>query len=364
MTDQPTAGNPPSVTAVIKFLKAAGFQHSRYTEAMRDDSGSGAKARSYSGGQVVVHWNEGDYDYRKRMGQLGITEPRDMPQHPDARTYAQEYAEALAPRYTVEISNGTDVYVTARETLPARPPGVPRAVSVRKALKAADVQHESVSAVDQPDHTRVAIRDEIALGPVRDALTAEGWIFEEFETLQHYGIKITGSTPDRPARLRKLRARREARAIELAGRAAVAKVEEGIRQTKAAEFLAAAAAEEVPQPQEPASAPEGLEVPLDQDKPVPYAYSPSGVRYEPGMRATLRTRDGFWAHGVVEAVYLAAHTRAPHMRFMADAYQVAPRRRAPKYMDNKPGKRGPAPAHTTPWEIPLDNKDLSPERFA
>jgi hypothetical protein len=120
--------------------------------------------------------------------------------------------------------------------------------------------------------------------------------------------------------------------------------------------------EAVEEPQEAASAPAEDKVPFDQDKPLTHAYSPAGVRYEPGMRVTLRGRDGIWSHGEVTEVFEAAHTREPRLRFTVDAYQAAPPRRRQKWMDNKPGKRRstePRPALAL-----VADKDLSPEIIA
>jgi hypothetical protein len=213
----PRPGGEPSVTAVIKFLKSAGFQHSRYLEARSTPVPSGFYVREdkvvLGQKRVSVFYREGDADFFKRMNQGGYTDVTDVPADPKAEQRAREYADALSPRYAVELS-GTHVYVTAREELPARPKGVPTAATVRAALKAAGVGRranfsDAYRVVDQPDHTRVAVMDDDEhLKPITDALTAEGWTFEQFETTQHFGIKITGSAPDRAARVRKLRAAR------------------------------------------------------------------------------------------------------------------------------------------------------------
>jgi hypothetical protein len=373
MTDQPTAGNPPSITAVIKFLKAAGFQHSRYRGSMSAPEGFGFYVSSANPREVEVRHREGDHAYEKRMRKLGITDHAKMPTDPDRARRIAEYAEALAPRYTVENFSGHSLYLKAREALPARPKGVPKAATVSKALMAAGVTHYPdgstdvvghagyiwvASAVDQPDHTRIAVFEERFLDAVRAALTAEGWVFEESENSAHYIIKITGSTPDRPARLRKLRQQREARAIELAGREAVAKVEAGIEQEKAAQAAEEAEhlevqPDEVPrhEPQEPA--------------PAPAAYSRAGVGYRVGMRVTYRDNSGFWRHGEVLKIE-PDETGVRRVHFRQDAYQVAPQRRAPKYMANNPGKRREeVTPHTDPVRVvALDDKDLSPEIIA
>lgn len=184
-------GTTPTQMTVLRLLKSAGFQVSRYVEAHSQAAPSGAKVAPAHKGAVSVHWNEGDGDFFDRMARLGITEVRDVPEHPKATEYAQAYAEALAPRYAVRVEGGR-VYVSARDTLPARPKGVPRAARVRKALAEAKVPAARLYVVDQPDHTRVAVTDEDHMPAVREALAAQGWAFEESENWQHYVLKVTG----------------------------------------------------------------------------------------------------------------------------------------------------------------------------
>jgi hypothetical protein len=368
---EPTAGNPPTVTAVIQFLKACGFQHSRYTESMSSPTGFGfyvTQERGRGQHRVRVTHREGSAGADARMRKLGLTDFAKLPKDPEREARLKEYAEALSPRYTVESFGGYTLYLTPRESLPVRPKGVPRADVVMKAFVAAGVvqftdgrvgHEEVVSAANQPDHTRLAVFEEGSLDAVREALTAEGWIFEDGpENIGHWVIKITGSMPDRPARLRKLRQQREARAIEEAGNAAVAKIEAGIEQEKAAQ-----AAEEV----------ERLEVQPDEvprhepqePAPAPAAYSRAGVGYRVGMRVTYRDNSGFWRHGEVLKIE-PDETGVRRVHFRQDAYQVAPQRRAPKYMANNPGKRREeVTPHTDPVRVvALDDKDLSPEIIA
>jgi hypothetical protein len=389
-------GGAPSVTAVIKFLKAAGFQHSRYTESRLQGRASGAvvvRANYTATERVLVHWNEGDTDFYTRMGGLGLTDVTKVPQHPDAERFAREYAEALAPRYAVRIHGGTEVYVTARETLPARPKGVPTAVTVRKALKAAEVTSREtswhVSVVDQPDHTRVAVKDSETLKVVREALTAEGWVFEESETIQHWALKITGSMPDRRQRLAKLRQQREARATELAGRAAVAKVVEGIRQTKAAQE-AASVPQEAEEP-EGENAPLGAyvawaegpeertehghvvglrqgealvmgldgglrqmpaDIPEAEPEPAPVAYDGKGRPWRQGQRAEFKTRDGFLYSGKITG--FGEEDGQPTAMVLVDTRRAAPASR-PMYKGdpNLPGKPRPVEPPQE-WTQPLN----------
>ncbi|MCX4799638.1 hypothetical protein OG497_37925 [Streptomyces sp. NBC_01242] len=340
------AGNPPSVTAVIKFLKSAGFQHSYATESISEATGSGAcvRAAGRHSGIVSVSWSEGDHDFVRRMSALGAVSASEVPEHPEARDHAREYAEALAPRYHVRV-DGTHVYVSARPELPARPPTVPIATTVRKALAAAGVEEDSrrhgwlFRVVDQPDHTRVAVRSDETLAAVRSALEAEGWIFEQSETWQHYALKITGSTPDRPARLRALRAERAARPP-------------------------APAVEEPPAVEPPAPAPAPVEpVAAEEVQRTPRHYSRSGVAYAVGMRVTYRDRTGFWRHGEIIEISPAPDGGERRVHFRVDAYQVAPARRAAKHMPNRPGKRCPSLDSDDVWVVALDDKDLGCERI-
>ncbi|MFI0966971.1 hypothetical protein ACH4S8_37155 [Streptomyces sp. NPDC021080] len=385
---EPTAGNRPSVTAVIAFLKATGFAHSRYRESMQSTVGGGFYVtKGYMRDSVMVTYREGDAAFDKRMADLGISKVTDMPEDPERAERIKEYAEALAPRYRVEIFGGTSLYLHARETLPARPKGVPTAVTVRKALLAAGVtQYKDGSAiiegvpgyvhiarvVDQPDHTRVTVSESAFLDRVRAALAAEGWTVEESENELHWILKITGSMPDRRERLRKLRQQREAREIDRAGNAAVAKVEAGIARAKAeqaAEGILEASAGDVVRIL--ADDDTWVEVPRHEPKeaaPAPPAlvhYSRAGVAYRVGMRVTYRTRDGFWQHGKVVKIE-PDEEGVQRVHFHQDAYQVAPQRRAPKYMNNTPGKRHKGVTlHTDPVRVvALDDKDLSREIVA
>lgn len=385
MNPVPVPGKPPTVTAVIAFLKAAGFQHSRYTESMSRGAGSGAFVRRSGFGRVAVFWNEGDGQFFHRMAQLGITDARGMPRDPQAAVRAQDYAEALASRYTVEVS-GTWVFVSAREELPARPPRIPKAMIVRKALVAARViedvgQSSKVSVVDQPDHTRVAVGDDVTLPAVVASLTAEGWIFEQFKTVEHFGIKITGSAPDRRARLRKLRAVQAANECPSEPVPAPTKAETSEDSTviynglqdghvevgsggapiyppATARTLVEQSSEDQAAPAE--EAPAVPDVPLDQEQPLERLYS-GGTLYAPGVRVTYRARDGFWLHGVVQDVFATAHERKPAVRIMVDTRQVAPPRRPQRFMSDRPGKRR-SDTSTGVLTVALDDKNLSLER--
>lgn len=351
---EPRRGGAPTVTAVLKFLRAAGFQHSRHTDAKSSPIHSGAYVRKHGDNEVLVTYREGDHDFFERMQAGGYTDVADVPESPLGPVRAREYAEVLSPRYTVKVV-GRHVHVTARSELPARPKGVPSASVVRTALRNAEIVkslHGSAtfSVVDQPDHTRVAVFDEEYVVPIAMALTAEGWIFEQSETMQHYVIKITGAVPDRRRRVYKLKAeravRQEPEASNVSAPEELPLPQEQLRPVETA-----------PTAQKPAPEAEP-EVPLDQDQPIPRAYG-NGTAYAPGMRVTYRDRSGFWRHGKVTEVYLAAETRKPHLRFTIDAYQVAPRRRSEALMPNHPGKRRPGSGVLT---VALDDKDLSRER--
>lgn len=403
---KPTAGNTPTATAVIQFLKACGFQHSRYIESMSSPSGFGfyvTQERGRGPHSVRVIHREGSAGMDARMRKLGITEPGRLPSDPERPARVKEYAEALSCRYAVDVYGGHSITLTARETLPVRPKGVPKADVVMRALVAAGVVqytngrigHEQiVSAANQPDHTRLAVFMEESLPAVREALTAEGWTFEESENIGHYVIRITGSMPDRRERLRKLRIQREARETERAGNAAVAKIEAGIEEWKA-EQARQAAEEAAPLGSYVAWAegPQELtehghvvgkrdgealvmgldggfrqmpeDIPEEVPEPAPVAYSRAGVGYRVGMRVTYRDNSGFWRHGEVLKIE-PDEEGVRRVHFREDAYQVAPARRAQKHMPNNPGKRREGVvAHTDPMRVvALDDKDLSPERFA
>lgn len=331
----PKPGNQPSVTAVIKFLKSAGFQHSRYTDAVSAPTGSGANVRAFGDGTVIVHWHEGDHDFFRRMTDVGAEHAADVPQHPQAEARAQEYADALAPRYTVKVS-GTHVYVTARKELPARPAGVPTATTVRKALTAAGVasltqaNSRAFSVVDQPDHTRVAAFDAETLAAVRDALETEGWIFEESETSQHYTLKITGATADRPARLRKLRAERAA--------TEAAPADQYAEQTKEQQQ---AAAEPAPAPaSRPAVAEEQPTAAEPASEAQPPVYGPDGRAYRIGQRVTFRTSDGFLYTGPITG-FGKEDGEGTTVTLNVDTRQVGPPSRVPKGMSARPGRARP-----------------------
>ncbi|MGW7100287.1 hypothetical protein [Streptomyces sp. NPDC054838] len=335
----PKPGGTPTVTAVIKFLKAAGFQHSRFTDARSKPTSSGFYVReSGRPGEVDVRWREGDHDYFQRMDALGLTDVADVPTSPHGEQIARQYAEALAPRYNVQVSGGS-VYVTARAELPARPKGVPRATLVRKALEHAGItDYRAATVVDQPDHTRIAVADDIHLESVTDTLHAQGWIFEQSETHQHYALKITGSTPDRRARASKQRA----------------------QQTRQAQPEPAREQPQAPAT-EPVQAPDSPQAVPAPPQPMARAHSRTGTPYTPGARVTYRTRDGFWRHGTVTELFNDPETGQPKLRFTEDAYQAAPARRTPQGMDNHPGKLRPAAGDKT-WAVAVDDKDLGPDR--
>jgi hypothetical protein len=335
-------GGAPTVTAVIKFLSAAGFQHSRYGDNP-DRISSGARAQSHRDGVVRVTWREGFEDFVRRMNALGVQEPKDVPEHPKKAGYLKEYAEALAPRYRVEVSHGA-VYVHRREELPARPPKVPTAVTVRKALAAAGIRGKisaPYSVVDQPDHTRVAVFDDTHLDAFRKALAAEGWTFTEGETWQHFAIKITGATPDQAARRRKLRQER-------ASRAAVAKVEKGIRREKAA------AAQEAPAPAPAPVATEEPATPTQEPEGQPVRISrcgPDGRRWWQGQRVVFKTRDMFLYSG--EIAEFGEQDGESTATVLMDTRRAAPASR-PMYKGdpNLPGKARPI-SPPEEWVLPL-----------
>ncbi|MDQ1041505.1 hypothetical protein QFZ75_008007 [Streptomyces sp. V3I8] len=349
---RPAAGKPPSVTAVIKFLKSAGFQHARYAESLSQGGAAGAKVRAHHMGKVSVTWSEGDKEFFRRMADLGHTSVAGVPVHPDTEQHAREYAEALSPRYSVHIHDGTTVYLDARETLPVRPKGVPTAITVRKALAAAGAARASemfmvVSVVDQPDHTRVAVLEGERLDAVRKALEAEGWTFETGEAIEHYFIKITGSTPDRPARLRKLRA---ARAAKEERKSVEAKFLQRVRAADAPQKEPSPVGSYVAWAEGPQERTEHGYVMAERDSEalvlgldggfrqmpadIPETVSeepqaPAAVRdgkgrvFRVGQRVSLRTRDGFLEFGeITEFGKLDDGTQT--LTFTADTRQLAP----------------------------------------
>ncbi|MEU5425221.1 hypothetical protein AB0H73_06385 [Streptomyces olivoreticuli] len=421
-----TPGKAPTVVAVVRFLKAAGFQTSLSSESMSRGASTGAYVRRLDTDGVSVNWNEGDGHFFQRMAQLGVTSAADMPKDPQAAARAQDYAEALAPRYNVKVSD-TWLFVRARKELPIRPPGIPKAMTVRKALVAAKVirnvgQSREVSVVDQPDHTRVAVADDVTLATVTAALDAEGWTFEQSETIEHFAIKITGSAPDRPARLRKLRASRtaaptpatsehprESTPPPTTGETPDAPEEQPVpssteeppefrrgdrvrsRRTDGgmgtvtgrgfqdghigvdiggAQIFTPPAAWELVEraPEEPEAAEAQAapvqaapEVPLDQDESVQMYYAPAGkTAYTPGMRITWRSLGLSWHHGTIQEIFLAAHTREPHVRFLEDSYEAAPPSKKNQF--GIPYKRK-VRRHAEPKTVtvPLNNR-ISPEK--
>jgi len=370
-------GGVPTVTAVVKFLSAAGFQHSRYVDNA-DRVSSGARVQEDRSGVVRVTWREGFEDYVRRMHALGIQDVTDMPRHPEETAFLQAYAEALAPRYRVEVSHGA-VYVHRREELPVRPPKVPRAVTVRKALAAAGITGKisaPYSVVDQPDHTRVAVIDDANLDAVREALAAEGWAFTEGENWQHFYIKITGATPDQAARRRKLRQERAKRAAAKPDTEPQAAEEETEKQR--APLGAYVAWAEGPQErtehgymvgardgdalvlgldgefrQMPANIPE------EEPEPAPYAYDSKGRRWQQGQRAVFKSRDLFLYSG--EIAGFGKRDGEPTATVLVDTRQAAPASRPVKGMPNAPGKARPI-SPPEEWVLPLT--ELKPARPA
>jgi hypothetical protein len=273
------------------------------------------------------------------------------------------------------------VHVSRREELPTRPKGLPGAAAVARAMREDPRVRQEVDVVDQIDHVRVAVGNEDDIAPVREALTANGWTFEEpAPAVEHHLFHITGSAPDRPARLRKLRAQRLAREIDEAGNAAVAKIEAGIEQEKAAQAQRAAEeAAPVGSYVEWAEGPEertehghvvgkrdgealvmGLDggfrqmpedIPEEVPEPVPYAYDSRGRRWQQGQRAEFKTTDLFLYAG--EIVGFGEEDGEKTATIRVDTTRAAPASR-PMYKGdpNRPGK----PRQVDPpeeWTRPL-----------
>ncbi|MET7363206.1 hypothetical protein ABZS76_32880 [Streptomyces sp. NPDC005562] len=337
----PKPGGKPSVTAVIKFLKEAGFAHSRYTDSKSAPTAFGFYVRDHGLKGVSVMHREGDHTFFERMARLGLTDVAQVPDDPNADAIAAEYADALTPRYHVENTGGGHLYLTAREWLPARPHGVPTATQVRAALKNAGVSarpdHGAFRVVDQPDHTRVAVLDGERLDAVVKTLTAEGWTFEQFETSHHHGIKITGAAADRRERLAALKARREQQAPAHApeGDVPIPAQDFTPEQVSSARQLLA----EREEPQEPTEAPKS---------PQPGLRGARRAFYTRGTRVTYRTTDGFWMHGTVKE----AHPQNGSVLIAFDTRQVAPA--------NRPNYPGHTPTPGRPHTIsPADKRKLN-----
>ncbi|QDN94937.1 hypothetical protein FNV58_00995 (plasmid) [Streptomyces sp. RLB1-9] len=345
-------GGNPTVVHVAAHLNRAGFRLSRYTGRMGDNRGGAKVTRSprFDVPSVSVNWRE-DYDSAdRRRAKLGLDDFAMLPVHPEEEQRIRDYAAALVPRYAVEVEQYRpggpwSLVVTRREELPVRPKGLPTASSVAQVMRETTRESWGSDVVDQVDHIRIAIGDEDDVAPVREALTANGWTFEEpAPAIEHYLIHVTGSTPDRPARLRRLRAERAAREIELAGREAVAKVEEGIGQEKASQEAASAPQEVEEDAQEaPASIPE--------PEPVPYAYDSKGRSWRQGQRAEFKTVDGFLYGGEIVGFGEEGGEKTATIR--VDTRRGAPAsRRMYKGDPNLPGKPRPLdPAEE--WTRPL-----------
>ncbi|MFI1796613.1 hypothetical protein ACH427_04535 [Streptomyces sp. NPDC020379] len=348
---QPRPGGQPTITAVIRCLKDAGFQHSRYTETHRARTRSGFYVRKFGRTGVTVVHREGDADFFDRMHRGGYTDVTEVPDSPMKLVHVREYADVLASRYDVHVESGA-LYLSARSELPARPKGVPTAAQVRTALADAGITAPSgalppFTVLNQPDHVRVAVANEDVLDRAVEALASEGWVFEQSETSQHFAIKITGATPDRRERVRKLRAARAERAAHEDG------PEEPVPAAEAPQPAAAAS-------QEPVSAPEVPVAPPARPQLAPRHYSRSGVAYAVGMRVTYRDRSGLWRHGQITAIKPNVDGQQ-QVHIAVDAYQAAPPRRAQPLMSNKPGKRH-TDISTGTLIVALDDKDLMREQ--
>jgi hypothetical protein len=342
-------GGTPTVVHVAAHLNRAGFQLARYTGRMGDSPAGAKVSKGVIRDTISVNWREGWDSVDRRLSRLGLgaDDFGKLPSHPQEEQRIRDYAAALAPRYDVEVVQyrtvggwvSTSLHVTRREELPVRPRGLPGAASVARALQEGAPGPWGVDVVDQIDHIRIAINDEDGIAPVREALAANGWTFEEpAPAVEHFLFYVTGSTPDRPALLRKLRAERLAREAEHAAKA---------QQTPAQE---PASAPEPQEPAEPASAPEGAEE-KPQAAPVPYAYDSKGRSWRQGQRAEFKTVDGFLYAG--EIVGFGEEGGEKTATILVDTRRGAPAsRRLYKGDPNLPGKPRPLdPAEE--WTRPL-----------
>ncbi|MEV7675029.1 hypothetical protein [Streptomyces sp. NPDC088752] len=372
MTTKPRPGAAPTVVHVAAHLNRAGFKLARYSE--RKDSMPGGARVTGDGNRretVTVQWREDYHSAEKRLYDLGLTTFADLPAHPMEEQRVRDYAAALAPRYTVKVSEDSpgrwSLDLSARAELPARPKGLPSAAAVLRALKDSSGSDRgwNVSAVDQHDHIRIAINSDEGLTPAREVLTAHGWAFEEpAPAVEHYIIHVTGPAPDRAERVRALKASQAAqRPTAPAGAPETASAPQEHAQ-------AAPAAQEPPADtcsvcgrEECANEVCGTEpVPLVELRPpVPERhYSRNGTSFRVGMRVTYRDRTGFWNHGTVDRIERGDDGRMM-VAFTVDATQVAPARRPARFMPNEPGKRRPKDKPEV-WTVPLDDKDLMREQ--
>lgn len=102
----------PSVTSVIRVLKRAGFQHSRYVDSQTRYRPYGFRVRGV-GGEVLVTHEEGTGGFLERMAAGGYTDVGDVPRDPDEARMAKAYAGVLRGRYAVRMFESS-VYCTAK----------------------------------------------------------------------------------------------------------------------------------------------------------------------------------------------------------------------------------------------------------
>jgi hypothetical protein len=341
-------GGNPTVVHVAAHLNRAGFKLARYTGRM---GGSGAGAKVSKAGirnAISVSWREDFDSVDRRLSRLGLSADDfgKLPAHPEEEQRIRDYAAALAPRYAVEVSQyrtvggwvSTSLYVSRREELPIRPKGLPGAAAVARAMREDPRVADAVDVVDQIDHVRVAVGDEDDIAPVREALAANGWTFEEpAPAVEHYLFHITGSAPDRPARLRKLRAERATKAQQAAEEAA----------------QRPAVVDTDPQPTVVQWAPQEAEEAAVEEPPtpVPSEYDSKGRRWRQGQRAEFKTVDGFLYAG--EIVGFGEEGGEKTATILADTRRGAPAsRKLYKGDPNLPGKPRPLdPAEE--WTRPL-----------
>ncbi|MFI9202647.1 hypothetical protein [Streptomyces sp. NPDC053048] len=99
---------------------------------------------------------------------------------------------------------------------------------------------------------------------------------------------------------------------------------------------------EAPQPAAADVLPEKPPVPLDQTQQLTVYCDPATrAIYELGRRVTYRQLDGFLLHGTVTEIFLAPHTREPHVAFLCESRSIAPRKTDRDWQSRKVWKLEP-----------------------
>lgn len=325
---------------VSKRLRAAGFRKSQSSSSRIT---GGYKVRGFSSAHQEAHvtWVEGLAEAEERRKEARVHHHADLPPSPDETEHLLAYADVLRDFYRVRVS---DRALTI-EPLPEPPlqgRGRPRAPAIRLLLEengiplytgqgyarssgCAVVQHPlDVYVRVTPWHGDTTEDLDAACDLVAQALDADGYTYTRTVDIEGGVFRVTG----RPAR--------------------------AARRTRPAQ-PAADVTEAPPVPVASPVAPKNPSVPLDQPQPLDSYRDPAMPRvvYAKGVPVTFRSRDGFLYHGTVEAVYQAAHTRAPYVCAAFTSMQVAPAARSRHNPDPQPG---PARPVNEVWELPVDGR--------